>query len=80
MKAKWLLAEAMRAGVLLQIFDSTELALSLAVGCRRHFQSKPISHCRTVSHWQGQIFSMPNISRASQCIDTSSQIASFISL
>ncbi len=27
----------MRAGVLLQIYDSTELALSLAVGCRRHF-------------------------------------------
>lgn len=31
MKERWLLAEAMRAGVLLQIYDSTELALHSAL-------------------------------------------------
>ncbi len=58
------------------------LALSLAVGHRRCiFQSEPVrthSHSRIENRRQLQIFSMPNISRASATHLRFSQIASLI--
>ncbi len=67
---------------LLELTAALYLALSLAVGHRRCiFQSEPVrthSHSRIENRRQLQIFSMPNISRASATHRRFPQIASFI--
>ncbi len=67
---------------LLELPAALYLALSVAVGHRRCiFQSEPVrthSHSRLVNRRQLQIFSMPNISRASATHRRFPQIASLI--
>lgn len=62
-RREWLLADD-----LLQVYyDSTPWTFTCPISCSLicHVQSKLISHCRIVNHWQVQIFTMAKISWAS---------------